>query len=182
VRTAARALLVFCLGWLPSAGAADVDRPLILVAAPELHDPLYGASVLVVTPLGGDEHVGFIVNRPTSFNLGKTAPIYLGGPVEPELVFALVLRKNSPGGKSIRIAPDLYAAHDGAVLDGIIKSDTQHARFMAGFVAWKAGELREEIARGAWYLLEPDAALVMRKPEGLWEELVRRSQRIRNTI
>jgi putative transcriptional regulator len=166
---------------LPAA-ATDVHRPLILVAAPELHDPLYGASVLVVTPVGGDQHVGFIVNRPTSFKLGKAAPVFLGGPVEPELIFALVQRKNSPGGNSIRIAPGLYAAHDGAVVDGIIKSDPQHARFMAGLVAWRAGELREEIERGAWYVLEPDAALVMREPEGLWEELVRRSQRIRSTI
>lgn len=176
-------LLVSLAGWMPPAGAAaDVDRPLVLVAAPELRDPLYGAAVLVVTPLGGDEHVGFIVNRPTSFNLGKAAPVYIGGPVEPELVFALVQRKNSPGTHSIRIAPDLYAAYDGAVLSGIIKSEPQSARFMAGLVAWKAGELREEIERGAWYVLEPDAALVTREPEGLWEELVRRSQRIRNTI
>lgn len=184
MRTAALAFLIFCLGWMPLAGAGevDIDKPLVLVAAPGLRDPLYGASVLVVTPLGGDQHVGFIVNRPTSFTLGKTVPIYLGGPVEPELIFALVQRKSSPGGNSIRIAPDLYAAHDGAVVDGIIKSDPQHARFMAGLVAWKAGELREEIERGAWYVLEPDAALVMRKPEGLWEELVRRSERLRNTI
>jgi putative transcriptional regulator len=182
MRTAALALLVFALGWLPSAGAADVDRPLVLVAAPELHDPLYGASVIVVTPLGDDEHVGFIVNRPTSFKLGKAAPVFLGGPVEPELIFALVQRKNSPGRNSIRIAPGLYAAHDGAVVDGIIKSDPQHARFMAGLVAWRAGELREEVERGAWYVLDPDAALVMRKPEGLWEELVRRSQQLRNAI
>ena len=34
-----------------------------------------------------------------------------------------------------------------------------------------------EIDRGAWYVLEPDAALVMRPPEGLWEHLVRRAQR-----
>ena len=184
MRTVIFTSLAFCLGWLPPAGAADVevDKPLILVAKPELRDPLYGASVRVVTPLGGDEHVGFIVNRPTSFELGKAAPVYLGGPVEPELIFALVQRKSSPGGHSIRIAPDLYAAHDGTVVDGIIKSDPQHARFMAGLVAWKAGELHEEIKRGVWYVLEPDAALVMREPEGLWEELVRRSQRIRSTI
>jgi hypothetical protein len=31
-------------------------------------------------------------------------------------------------------------------------------------------------------VLDPDAALVMRKPEGLWEELVRRSQQLRNAI
>lgn len=184
MRTVIFTVLAFCLGWMPLAGAADVDvdKPLILVAKPELRDPLYGTSVLVVRPLGGDQHVGFIVNRPTSFTLGTTAPIYLGGPVEPELIFALVQRKTNPGGKSIQIAPGLYAAYDGAVLDGIIKSKPQSARFIAGLVAWKPGELAAEIERGAWYVLEPDAALVMRNPEGLWEELVRRSQRIRNTI
>jgi putative AlgH/UPF0301 family transcriptional regulator len=67
-------------------------------------------------------------------------------------------------------------------VEGLIKSDPQRARFTAGLVAWRTGELREEIQRGAWYVLEPDAALVMRKPEGLWEELVRRSQRARNSI
>jgi putative transcriptional regulator len=171
----------------------DVDRPLLLVATPELYDPLYGAAVLVVTPIGGDEHVGFIVNRPTGTRLENlfpehppsrkvVDPIYLGGPVEPGVIFALVQRKTSPGGHSIEMAPGLYAAYEGAVVEGLIKSDPQRARFMAGLVAWRAGELREEIQRGAWYVLEPDAALVMRKPEGLWEELVRRSQRARNSI
>jgi putative AlgH/UPF0301 family transcriptional regulator len=182
MRTAALALLMLCLGWLPSAGAADIDRPLVLVAAPELQDPLYGASVLVVTPVGGDQHAGFIVNRPTNFKLGNAGPVYLGGPIEPELIFALVERKDSPGANSIQIAPDLYAAYDSSVVDGIIKSDPQHARFMAGLVVWREGELRDEIKRGAWYALEPDAALVMRSPDGLWEELVRRSQLSRNAI
>jgi len=49
-------------------------------------------------------------------------------------------------------------------------------------VAWQPGELRSEVEQGAWYVLEPDAALVMRKPEGLWEELVRRSQRMDKII
>ena len=53
---------------------------------------------------------------------------------------------------------------------------------MAGPVAGRAGELRAEIELGAWEVLEPDAALALRNPEGLWEELVRRVQRMRNTI
>ena len=195
MRRAALAILILCLGWMQPAGAADidVDRPLLLVATPELYDPLYGAAVLVVTPIGGDEHVGFIVNRPTGTRLENlfpehapsrkvVDPIYLGGPVEPGVIFALVQHKSSPGVHSIEMAPGLYAAYEGAVVEGLIKSDPQRARFMAGLVAWRAGELREEIQRGAWYVLEPDAALVMRKPEGLWEELVRRSQRARNSI
>ena len=39
MRNAALALLAFCLGWMPLAGATDLDRPLILVENPAL---LYG--------------------------------------------------------------------------------------------------------------------------------------------
>src|SRR5512134_2161809 len=76
MRRAALAILILCLGWMQPAGAADidVDRPLLLVATPELYDPLYGAAVLVVTPIGGDEHVGFIVNRPTGTRLENLFP------------------------------------------------------------------------------------------------------------
>lgn len=77
--------------------------------------------------------------------------------------------------------PDLFVAFDGATVDRIIETEPERARFVAGLVAWRAGELREEIERGLWYVLEPDAALVLGKPaEGLWEELVRRSEQAAN--
>lgn len=178
---------------IPLAGAADLDRPLVLVAKPDFRDPLYGSAVLVVAPLGAGQHVGFIVNRPTNLTLGKlfpedaasqkiVDPVYLGGPVGSELIFALVQRKQSPGGNSFEIMPGVYAAFESAVVDGIIESDPRHARFVAGLVAWRPGELEAEIDLGAWLVLEPDAAVVTRNPEGMWEELVRRSQRRRNTI
>jgi putative transcriptional regulator len=173
--------------------AEELSEPIILVAKPELRDKLYGSSVLVITPLGGDEHVGFIVNRPTSTSLATVFPehgpshkvvdpVYLGGPVGTQLIFAMVQRPDSPGANSLPVMPGLFVAFDAAVVDRIIESESDHARFMAGLVAWRPGELRAEIEAGAWYVLAPDPALVMRKPEGLWEELVRRSQRAADTI
>jgi putative transcriptional regulator len=181
------------LGWSALAAAADLSRPVILVAKPELRDPLYGATILVVTPLAGDQHVGFIVNRSTGIKLGslfpedgpaqKVAdPVYLGGPYGSQSIFALVERPDSPGGKSFELMPGLFAALDGAVVDRIIQSEPEHAKFVAGLVAWQPGELDSEVEEGAWFVLEPDASLVMRKPDGLWEELVRRSQESDNTI
>jgi hypothetical protein len=41
---------------------------------------------------------------------------------------------------------------------------------------------RAEIDAGAWNVLEPDAALVMEQPDGLWDRLVRYCERLRNTI
>jgi putative transcriptional regulator len=187
--------LVFAvlLGGSALAGAADLSEPVILVAKPELHDALYGSTILVVTPLGGDQHLGFIVNRPTGVTLGKLFPehaasqkvidpVYIGGPYETQAIFALVQRRDSLGGNSFEVLPGLFAAFDAAVVDRIIESEPEHARFVAGIVAWQPGELRSEVEQGAWYVLEPDAALAMRKPDGLWEELVSRSQKMDKTI
>jgi putative transcriptional regulator len=181
------------LGWSALAGAADLTEPVILVAKPELRDELFGSSILVVMPLGGEQHLGFIVNRPTGVTLGRLFPehaasqkvidpVYLGGPYESQAIFALVQRPDSLGGKSFEVLPGLFAAFDAAVVDRIIETEPEHARFVAGLVAWQPGELRSEVEKGAWYVLEPDAALVMRKPEGLWEELVSRSQKMDKTI
>lgn len=178
-------LLAAMVAWSAMSHAADLSSPLILVAKPDLNDKTYGATILVVRPLGDDAHVGFIVNRPTEVSLGElfpghdhsqkiVNPVYAGGPVAAEAVFALVQRADTPGGMSTQIFPGLYASIDEETVDRIAATDANHARFVAGLVAWRQGELENEIQQGAWYVLEPDAALVMRNPEGLWEELVHR--------
>jgi putative transcriptional regulator len=172
----------------------DVSQPMILVAKPELADPVYARTVLVVAPLGSDQHIGFIVNRPTEVTLGQlfpddgpsqnvADPVYLGGPNQPGLVFALVKRASSPGGKSLSVLPGLYAAVDEKTVDTIIRADARMARFVAGFVAWQEGELHDEIEAGAWYVLAPDPQLVLDQPaESLWQELVRRVEAEANAI
>ncbi|HZM36310.1 MAG TPA: YqgE/AlgH family protein [Burkholderiales bacterium] len=190
MRTFAIAFLVL---WLIPAAAADLDKPVILVAKPNLHDPLYGQSVLVVAPLGAGQHVGFIINRPTDLTLGKmfpdhapsqkvVDPVFRGGPLEPGLIFALVRRPTSPGGNSFEMMPGLYVAFEAPVIDRIIENEPDRARFMAGLVAWRPGELRSELELGAWDVLDAEPSLTMRGPQGLWEELVRRSHKLRNTI
>jgi len=47
-----------------AAQPVDLSESMILVAKPELVDPLFGSTILVVVPVGGDQHTGFIVNRP----------------------------------------------------------------------------------------------------------------------
>ena len=66
--------------------------------------------------------------------------------------------------------------------DRIIKSDPQHARCVAGMVTWRSGDLQSEIDLDTWIVLEPDAELIMRKADGLWDELVRRWQQRSNSI
>ena len=178
----------------PAGRAADLTEPLILVAKRHLQDKLYGSSILLARAVGGDRHVGLIVNKPTKTTLGKlfpnhppsrkvADPVFLGGPVGAEVIFALVNRNDSPGNRSLRIAPDLYLATDSRVVDRIIENEPSQARFFAGVVLWQPGELAEELRRGLWFIQEPRSELVLRKTtDGLWEELVTRAERRANTI
>lgn len=167
--------------------ATDLSRPVMLVAKPDLREEPYRSTVIVVVPLGGDEHVGFIVNRSTETTLGSLFPddgpsqkvldpVYLGGPVAAQAVFALLKSAQPPPGKALELMPGLFAAFDAALVDDIIRSDAERAKFVAGLVAWRQGELAAEVQAGAWYVLEPDAGVAMRKPDGLWEELLLRAK------
>jgi len=175
------------------AAAADLGAPVILVAKRQLQDRLYGASIIVARPIGQDQHIGFIVNRPTKMTLGQLFPqhapsrkvpdpVFLGGPISSESIFALVQTSKNPGGRSVKLSDNLFAVIDGKLVDDVIEKDPQHARFVAGLVAWRSGELSEEVKRGAWYVLDADSAVVLRKPDGLWEELVRSAEQHDNGI
>ena len=168
-----------------AAFAADISDTVILVAKRSLHG-IYGASILLARPLDAGRHVGLMINKPTETKLAtlfpehapsrKVAdPVFLGGPMGSEVIFALVQRKDSPGNRSLKIAPGLYLATDSSVVDKIIESEPSQARFFAGVVLWQAGELAEELRRGLWFVQEPRSELVLRKStEGMWEEMVNR--------
>jgi putative transcriptional regulator len=175
------------------AAAADIDAPVVLVAKRQLTDRFYGATILVARPIGQDQHIGFIVNRPSRVTLGELFPqhapsrkvpdpVFVGGPINSESIFALVQTSKSPGGRSVKLSDNLFVVIDGKLVDDVIEKDPSRARFVAGLVAWRSGELQEEIKRGAWYVLGADADLVLRKPEGLWEELVRSAELQANGI
>jgi putative AlgH/UPF0301 family transcriptional regulator len=110
-------------------------------------------------------------------------PVYLGGPTGPEVIFAMVKGRDNPGGRSIQLTPGLYLAFDSSVVDRIIETQPQQARFFAGMVLWAPGELAEEVRRGLWYVLDPQPDILLRKTtDGLWEDLVERAERKDNTI
>jgi len=178
----------------PLAWSADFnEETAVLVAKREMQDRIYGNAVIIVRPLGQERHIGFIVNKPTTMTLGKlfpkhlpsqkvVDPVYLGGPMGPEVIFALV-KGQSPGGRSLRLTPGFYVAFDSVVVDRIIESQPTDARFFAGMVLWQPSELAEEVKRGLWHVLDPLPEILQRKStDGLWEDLVGRAERKANTI
>ena len=166
-----------------TAGAQDLDRPLLLVAAPDLQG-MYNRTALLVVPAAGGQHFGFILNRATEMRLGtlfpehapsaKVAdPVFFGGPEMLGSIFAIV--PHDPGGPALHLFGELYVTANGAAVDRIIEKTPNEARYFAGFVGWERGELAKEVEAGFWLLSEPDAALLFKSDTGrMWEELVQR--------
>jgi len=179
--------------FLASAAAAP-EEPMLLVAKRSFEDPVYGATIVLARPVQGGGHVGFIVNKPTKMSLAELFPeheaskkvldpLFLGGTVDMNLVFALVETHGSRKDGTIPIAPDLFLAYETKAVDRIIESESDHARFFIGMVVWRPGQLDDELDRGLWYVDEPEAKLVLRrKTDGLWEELLLRLEARANTI
>jgi putative transcriptional regulator len=175
----------------PFAGAQGQDDAIILIAHPAFRDLEYRQTVLVAAPAPNGGHVGVILNRPTKRSLGslfpehepskKVAdPVYYGGPFSRGALVALVRADNTPGSGSVLLMKNLYLAFRANTIDHVIEATPNEARYFVGYVGWRPGELRGEIDRGLWSVANADLEVIFRKDtEGLWEELLQQSKRIR---
>ena len=113
------------------ARAADVSQAVILVATPRLEGSPFEEAVVLAAPLPQGGHIGFIVNRPTTVKLERlfpqeaqsrnvAEPVYLGGPVLPNGLFALTRAAPEDGATQVPIVPGLVAVLDGPTIDHII--------------------------------------------------------------
>ena len=151
----------------------------------------YRQTVLIAAPAPTGGHIGVILNRPTRRSLGslfpehepskKVAdPVYYGGPFSRGALVALVKTDADPGSGSVPIMKHLFMAFRANTIDHVIETTPNEARYYVGHILWRPGELRHEIDRGLWSVLDADVEVVFRKDtEGLWEELLQQTRRIR---
>ena len=190
LRTLAGLILLLGAAAAPWAQAQESDA-VLLVAHPMFRDLDYRQTVLIAAPAPNGGHVGVILNRPTRRSLGSlfpehapskkvVDPVYYGGPFSRGALVALVKTDDNPGAGSVAIMKHLYMAFRANTIDQIIEAKPNEARYYVGYVGWRPGELRREIDKGLWSVIDADLELVFRKDtEGLWEELLQQSRRIR---
>ena len=186
----ARILLALALLVAGSAFAQE-NEAMILVAHPGLRDFDYRQTVLVAAPAPNGGHIGVIINRPTRATLGSLFPehepskkvldpVYYGGPFSRGALVAIVRTDATPGGGTVPLMKNLYMAFRANTIDQIIESKPNEARYYVGYVGWRPGELKIEVDRGLWSVLSADTDVIFRKDmEGLWEELLQQTKRIR---
>ena len=72
----------------------------------------------------------------------------------------------------VALLKDLYLALTVTLVDDVIEHHPNDARYYLGNVQWRAGELRDELRRGVWNVLNADPSVVFSEdPERLWERL-----------
>jgi putative transcriptional regulator len=187
------AFLGFALAGVPAFAQAQ-DEAIILIAHPQFRDLEYRQTVLIAAPAPNGGHVGVILNRPTRRSLGSlfpehepskkvVEPVYYGGPFSRGALVALVRSDSAPGTGSVLLMKNLYLAFRANTIDHVIESTPNEARYFVGYVGWRPGELKGEIDRGLWSVTGADLDTVFRKDtEGLWEELLQQSKRIRASL
>src|SRR3954454_11122752 len=186
--------LIAALALAAVAGVAPAlaqEDAIILVAHPAFRDVDYRQTVLIAAPAANGTHVGVILNRPTRRSLGSlfpehepskkvVDPVYYGGPFSRGALVALVRSDDAPGGGSVLLMDHLYLAFRANTIDHVIETTPNEARYFVGYVGWRPGELKSEIDRGLWSVMNADVDTVFRKEtDSLWEELLQQSRRIR---
>lgn len=173
-----------------AATALAQDRALILVAHPGFRDLEWRETVIIAAPAPDGGHIGVILNRPTERSLASlfpehapskkvVDPVYYGGPFSRSALVALVHIDHSPGAGSVPMMKDVYLAFRADTIDHVIETRPNDARYFVGYVGWRPGELRNEIDRGLWSVLDADIDFVFRKDtRSLWEELEEAAHRI----
>jgi putative transcriptional regulator len=163
-----------------------------LVATPLLGDPHFARTVVYLLEHDGGGTVGVVLNRPSHTPVGQVLPdwhdavsgpavVFGGGPVQPD--GALCLGQLEPGSEGIREVVDGVSTVD---LDGdvaVIAPNARRLRVFAGHAGWAPGQLDDELAEGAWWVVHGSPNdLFSEEPNSMWRQVLRRQRPPLNLI
>jgi putative transcriptional regulator len=155
----------------------------LLLASPELLDPNFDLSVLLVLEHGDDGALGVILNRPSGLTLSDALPewcelaadpavVFAGGPVERDALIALG-RPSAPSEGGLVLGPRSVDLDSQAALAGA--NGVHTVRVFAGYAGWSPGQLEDEVAADAWWMADAELDDVFTTdPDGLWARVLRR--------
>jgi putative transcriptional regulator len=168
---------------LPLAAAAqqgDAPNAILLVAKPELADPNFRQTVVLVTQAQDASTVGVILNRPTDRKHSKSGqPLAFGGPVMPEVTVALFRSAKTPEAPAFHVMKGVYLSMHPANLDALFTGPAGSYRLYSGFSGWAPRQLQSEMVHDSWYILPAAEDLVFRQDmRTLWRELVDKARKL----
>ena len=153
----------------------------LLLASPDLRDPNFFHTVVLMVRHNDEGALGLVLNRPLNVRLGDVwnqvgegAParndvIHLGGPCEGPL---MALHDEPTLGESEALA-GVHFATSRELLEQLVADPTRQASFFAGFAGWSPGQLEGEMSEGSWLTMPATPAHVFAADADLWDKLTR---------
>src|SRR6185295_8313895 len=155
---------------------------------PQLLDPNFRKTVVLIIHHGLDGTLGVVINRPTTTTLSRAFPevkefqghadnLYIGGPVFQQVPL-LLLRSRVYVQSADQVLEDVYFSQDLNTLTNILKKNSQKNvfRIYAGYAGWASGQLQNEFDRGDWRIIRADSGTVFEQDsETVWPEMIGRS-------
>ncbi len=141
-----------------------------LIAAPQLSDPNFSRTVVLIAEHTDEGGFGLVVNRPASVKVSKlwealtgepclsSAPAYVGGPVQSSAVFLLHTCEDLAE-EANPVAPGLFLGNDVELLGSLIERQEELRnqgerkeifRVFCGYSGWGEGQLDRELETGSW--------------------------------
>jgi putative transcriptional regulator len=163
--------------------------PALLLSMPQLTDPNFTRTVVLLCKHSGEGAFGLVVNRPLVtagrivVNLDPPVSpehdlqVWVGGPVEPQRSWILV--GDEPGehdARGVRIGDALYLSTSPDLLRRLLEpSPPPRTRLVVGYSGWGPGQLEAELHASAWLISDVDRDLIFNTPaERMWEAAIRR--------
>ncbi len=169
---------------LATTQAQPVKEPapgILLVAAESMADPRFRQTVLLIIEHDQTGSWGLVINRPTEVEVGEMLPalkepanpskVYFGGPVQLDRLMFLYRDGSDPGNGATGL-PGVRWSDSEQLLEEKMARHPARVRVFAGYAGWAPGQLRFELARGGWRMVQGRPADVFSDdPEQLWRRL-----------
>jgi len=168
-----------------------LQQGVFLVAAPELTDPDFVHTVILLVAYGEEGALGLIINRPSGIPLRQVLPdikendkvsptLYSGGPVSRNNLFAL-FTSDKPLEGAVNALGNIYFSGNRDVIIPLFQNGDQKnkIRIYAGYAGWAPGQLEHEIMRGAWITVKASPEMIFSDdPHGIWPSMFKQPEEI----
>jgi putative transcriptional regulator len=162
--------------------------PTLLLSMPQLVDPNFARSVVLLCEHAAEGAFGLVVNRPSEISAAEAVrlepaisapnslPLLIGGPVEPQRGW--ILTAHPPEDVEHRaVGAGLYLSASPVFLRRVLTARPIPRRtlVLAGYAGWGPGQLDAELAQSAWLTLPVELDLIFEIPAAAsWEMAIRR--------
>lgn len=170
--------------------ASSSLAPSFLLSMPQLKDPNFSRTVVLLCKHTSEGAFGLIVNRPLvttgrvtveldpPVSTERELQVWVGGPVEPHRSWVLVGEEPDEAEElgGVQIAEGLYLSTSPQLLRRLLgPSPPPLTRLIVGYAGWGPGQLEAELGESSWLLSDVDRTLIFETPaDRLWEAAIRR--------